>query len=928
MHADLNLKRESSQDDLTPDASTTSSPMCFPETVALHVSEAAPTSDPSAHHLFGQMPNQQDLTEDRVLSITISLAHYPITEDILQDIFKPYGVEQIIVFPRATTLRGSVYVPAEVKFKSGLAASRARSDWHRQYIYKGSCVLRVNQASPDFSHVLREKKRSQLEACLAQFKADLERSSTDLLVAMNETDSTASLKLMPALEHPCNTSVVAAPTTTPATTVSVSSTPTSAAAVIVSTVCAVPQQDNVSTSEVSISRSVLASVARDITVPSWSPVHLSATNVSSTPAASPMCDHVLQDPMVVSVQAAPTSCGVDITLAAPTGCSVLGPSLGNNSLASMFVPETLDIVDMAIAEQPDNSKEADDLVQYEDSTSVQHTTTHCEFPSSGAKQFFPWKFPKLATAKVCLPILPWDGKCMWLPSDKSYGQNNRCNLLGMNGGFMFTQSINSRDMPHDLHILFKEPNFHIIQFSLHQGQHGSYNMLKFERDTHHDPDCFLWAIGWLLVHSFCARSDFDRSGLGSWNYQRCFAAVQRKITWSAQPLFAKAVQPSLLQWRIIWPFCETSLQYEFQFCTNEDAPFSASQPLQWIIAWRICSLSVVSVDTSMGDCTGIYFMSKLTGADARLQNDMVAMKELNLSPSWILCSVVVAFSQNLHNSVRCNKTVNFTHVAASFSMVECCCVLSSVIVTHIASLLKLTPPIGSPIYMQVHVQELGIDGFLQERVSSCLSLSGTEKLPWTIAWSVNGGCSKTASYWVGHVAICQPSTRQIMKLPKDSKQDKGLFLVVRSNLVLHLHWDPGDLTRHRLEIKPKIIDIAQWARGGRISMALTYCCDCYFDGSTTCSTSAKFMLTKITTSTSFPTGSPSATTTTTSTSFKKLQVPWDPGGWAWFRLEGKPNFMEGGLSATWALPSSNNYPAQPKATREGQGLQILGGSYA
>ena len=28
-----------------------------------------------------------------------------------------------------------------------------------------------------------------------------------------------------------------------------------------------------------------------------------------------------------------------------------------------------------------------------------------------------------------------------------------------------------------------------------------------------------------------------------------------------------------------------------------------------------------------------------------------------------------------------------------------------------------------------------------------------------------------------------------------------------------------------------------------------------------------------------------------------LQVPWDPDKLAWFRLEGKPNFMEGGLSA-------------------------------
>lgn len=32
-----------------------------------------------------------------------------------------------------------------------------------------------------------------------------------------------------------------------------------------------------------------------------------------------------------------------------------------------------------------------------------------------------------------------------------------------------------------------------------------------------------------------------------------------------------------------------------------------------------------------------------------------------------------------------------------------------------------------------------------------------------------------------------------------------------------------------------------------------------------------------------------------------LCLPWDPGGLEWFRLEGKPKIMEGGMSATWTL---------------------------
>lgn len=74
--------------------------------------------------------------------------------------------------------------------------------------------------------------------------------------------------------------------------------------------------------------------------------------------------------------------------------------------------------------------------------------------------------------------------------------------------------------------------------------------------------------------------------------------------------------------------------------------------------------------------------------------------------AWVPCSMCMvdassfpcAFfrQENLHDIVRCNKAVSFTYVVVSCSMVECCCVLISVI---IASLLKLTSPDRSPIYM-------------------------------------------------------------------------------------------------------------------------------------------------------------------------------------------------------------------------------------
>lgn len=48
-----------------------------------------------------------------------------------------------------------------------------------------------------------------------------------------------------------------------------------------------------------------------------------------------------------------------------------------------------------------------------------------------------------------------------------------------------------------------------------------------------------------------------------------------------------------------------------------------------------------------------------------------------------------------------------------------------------------------------------------------------------------------------------------------------------------------------------------------------------------------------------------STTSTTSTTktriIKESHVPWDPGGSTWHRLEGKPNFKDGGLSTAWLV---------------------------
>lgn len=157
-------------------------------------------------------------------------------------------------------------------------------------------------------------------------------------------------------------------------------------------------------------------------------------------------------------------------------------------------------------------------------------------------------------------------------------------------------------------------------------------MLKSESDTRYDPEYFLWAIAWLLVDSFCARSDFERSRivtireLSTWNYQCCFEPIQWEIAWSfhleysadgkhfAQPLIAKSVQPSLLQWRIAWSFYEALLQYDILFCTLGEVSFPISEQIQWEIA-RVTSKELLLPNMDFGEGGHATNMSKPPGCN-------------------------------------------------------------------------------------------------------------------------------------------------------------------------------------------------------------------------------------------------------------------------------------------------------------------------
>ena len=62
--------------------------------------------------MFDHMSSHQMLS-DRTLSMVIGHAIYPITKELLHDLFDPYGVEQLVVYPPITS-DGEPCVAADV----------------------------------------------------------------------------------------------------------------------------------------------------------------------------------------------------------------------------------------------------------------------------------------------------------------------------------------------------------------------------------------------------------------------------------------------------------------------------------------------------------------------------------------------------------------------------------------------------------------------------------------------------------------------------------------------------------------------------------------------------------------------------------------------------------------------------------------------
>eukprot|EP00741_Cyanophora_paradoxa_P012496 tig00020610_g12075.t1 len=96
-----------------------------------------PSSAPSDEQ-GGPRGQQQEAPPNRILLVTISNPLYPITVDVLNQVFSPYGsIEKIVIFQKSAGLQ------ALVQYSVLQSAVEAKNRLQGQNIYAGSCTLHI-----------------------------------------------------------------------------------------------------------------------------------------------------------------------------------------------------------------------------------------------------------------------------------------------------------------------------------------------------------------------------------------------------------------------------------------------------------------------------------------------------------------------------------------------------------------------------------------------------------------------------------------------------------------------------------------------------------------------------------------------------------------------------------------------------------------
>lgn len=117
------------------------SPSSVPATPAdslVSVSSPGATSSVDSQKVFDEMPSNKEPTTASVLHVTMSHVLYPVTAEVLLQVFSPYGAEEVRVYNQ-----GTIQVEAFILFRLCQDAIRAREALHGCCIYNGCCFLDV-----------------------------------------------------------------------------------------------------------------------------------------------------------------------------------------------------------------------------------------------------------------------------------------------------------------------------------------------------------------------------------------------------------------------------------------------------------------------------------------------------------------------------------------------------------------------------------------------------------------------------------------------------------------------------------------------------------------------------------------------------------------------------------------------------------------
>ncbi|WZZ78009.1 hypothetical protein YC2023_098581 [Brassica napus] len=144
---------------------------------------------------------------NRILLVTVHHMLYPITVDVLHQVFSPYGfVEKIVTFQKSAGFQ------ALIQYQAQPCAASARTSLQGRNIYDGCCQLDIQFSNLEELQVNYNNDRSRYSLCCFRFDVILLFMLTDFMCPLNRDYTNPNLpsEQKGRLPHMANTSAIAA----------------------------------------------------------------------------------------------------------------------------------------------------------------------------------------------------------------------------------------------------------------------------------------------------------------------------------------------------------------------------------------------------------------------------------------------------------------------------------------------------------------------------------------------------------------------------------------------------------------------------------------------------------------------------------------------------------------------------------------------